>query len=73
MEKIARTNNFWTFSPKCALVVGGAGTGVAGLIYLKITGKTRETRIPFGPFLCIAGLVSLFYGKRIVEWYLIIL
>ena len=55
------------------MIMSSMSGAVAGLIYLKITGKTRETRIPFGPFLCIAGLVSLFYGKRIVEWYLIIL
>lgn len=28
---------------------------VIGLTYLGITGKTKETPIPFGPFLCMAG------------------
>ena len=26
--------------------------------------------IPFGPFLAIGGLVALFAGKSILDWYL---
>ncbi|MDP3706031.1 MAG: A24 family peptidase [Legionellaceae bacterium] len=36
---------------------------VIGLSYLGLTGKTKETPIPFGPFLCIAG-----YGY-LLFWY----
>ena len=43
---------------------------VIGIIYLKSTQKTRATPIPFGPFLCLAGLVTLFYGPQITQWYL---
>lgn len=44
---------------------------ICGLIYLYITKKSRHTPIPFGPFLCIAGFFSLFYGKTILSWYFI--
>lgn len=34
---------------------------IIGVIYLYLTGKNRETPIPFGPFLCIAGASYLFF------------
>ncbi len=34
---------------------------VIGLIYLTMTAQTRQTPIPFGPFLCVAGLGYLFF------------
>ncbi|MDA9272194.1 A24 family peptidase [bacterium] len=34
---------------------------ITGLIYLKVTHQTRDTPIPFWPFLCIAGLIVLFF------------
>ncbi|MBA2711782.1 MAG: prepilin peptidase [Tatlockia sp.] len=43
---------------------------ISGLIYLKIQGKSKDTPIPFGPFLCLAGLISLFWGELIMKWYL---
>lgn len=41
---------------------------IVGLLYLRHYKKSRDTPIPFGPFLCVAGLVSLFWGKTIVNW-----
>lgn len=52
------------------LILSSLSGAIAGLIYLKKSGKARETPIPFGPFLCFAGLVSLYYGKQIMGWYL---
>ncbi len=43
---------------------------ISGLIYLKTQAKSKDTPIPFGPFLCFAGLISLFWGKAIMNWYL---
>lgn len=42
---------------------------VIGVTYLKITKKPKDTPLPFGPFLCLAGLLSLFYGQSIIQWY----
>ncbi len=58
----------WTQLPFILLVSSITGA-ITGLIYLKTTRQTRDTPIAFGPFLCIAGLISLFYGKIIVQWY----
>lgn len=59
----------WTQLPLILLISTLSGA-IVGMIYLKLSKKTRETPIPFGPFLCIAGLISLFYGAEINQWYL---
>lgn len=60
----------WTQLPFILLFASLSGI-LIGIIYLKAKGKTtKNTPIPFGPFLCIAGLVSLFCGKFFINWYL---
>lgn len=59
----------WTLLPLILLTSSMVGAAV-GIIYLKITGKSHKTPIPFGPFLCFAGLIALFYGPWINNWYL---
>jgi leader peptidase (prepilin peptidase)/N-methyltransferase len=55
-----------------ALLVGFlAGSIVGGAIMAKKGVKAgRKTKVPFGPFLAFGGLVGLFFGDAIVEWYL---
>ena len=43
-------------------IFGGIGMGVKKLNFL--------SRIPFGPFLALATLISIFFGNSIVDWYL---
>jgi leader peptidase (prepilin peptidase) / N-methyltransferase len=43
---------------------------VAGVIYLKTTQKSKETPIPFGPFLCLSGFLVLFFGKMMLPFIL---
>ena len=43
---------------------------LTGIIYLKTTQQSKETPIPFGPFLCFSGLIALFWGKTILTAYL---
>lgn len=46
-------------------------TGViGGLIYLKSTHQSRNTPIAFGPFLCVTGVLTLFFGNTVFTWYL---
>ncbi len=59
----------WTQLPLILLVSSITGA-ITGIIYLKTTKKTKDTPIPFGPFLCFAGFLSLFYGQAIIQWYL---
>ena len=59
----------WTTLPFILLISSLIGA-VFGLTYLKVTQKSKDTPIPFGPFLCFSGLVTLFYGQTMVQWYL---
>jgi leader peptidase (prepilin peptidase)/N-methyltransferase len=43
-------------------IFGGIGMGVKKLNFL--------SRVPFGPFLAPATLISIFFGDPIVDWYL---
>lgn len=46
-------------------------TGAAVSIFLIITGKKHFGQaIPFGPFLVLGSLISLFWGNLIIDWYL---
>lgn len=59
----------WTQLP-IILIISSLSGAIAGLIYLKATGKPRGTPIPFGPFLCVAGLASLFYGSQLLTLFM---
>lgn len=43
---------------------------IVGLIYLKSSQQHKDTPIPFGPFLALASVISLFYGDKWLNWYL---
>jgi leader peptidase (prepilin peptidase)/N-methyltransferase len=55
----------WQSIPVALLVSAGLGT-VVGLAGIAFAGKDRETRIPFGPYLAIGGLVALLWGRAAV-------
>lgn len=59
----------WTQLPLILLLSSITGA-IIGIVYLKRTAQSKETPIPFGPFLCLSGIISLFYGESIVQWYL---
>ncbi|CAG37746.1 prepilin peptidase [Desulfotalea psychrophila] len=42
---------------------------IIGLIALRIQNKGNQTKIPFGPFLCLAALVYLFYSVEIQYFF----
>lgn len=45
----------------------GAIIGVGLIIFSK---KTMKSEVPFGPFLVLGTLISLFWGQEIINWYL---
>jgi leader peptidase (prepilin peptidase)/N-methyltransferase len=48
-----------------------AGTLIGAAIIARVgVEKGRKTAIPFGPYLALGGLVGLFVGDAIVDWYL---
>ncbi|MBQ9763008.1 MAG: prepilin peptidase [Phascolarctobacterium sp.] len=51
------------------LVLAFVAGGIVG-ISLLVTGiKSRKDSIPFGPYLCIAGWVSLLFGNELLNLY----
>jgi leader peptidase (prepilin peptidase)/N-methyltransferase len=47
----------------------GSVVGIA-IMARKGVAEGRKTKVPFGPFLAFGGLVGLFAGDAIVDWYL---
>ena len=43
---------------------------ISGVIIMVLKGKDFKYAIPFGPFLSLGAAISLFYGERIITWYL---
>jgi leader peptidase (prepilin peptidase) / N-methyltransferase len=54
-----------------ALLIGFAAGAVVGLVMIARKGAAaRKQAIPFGPFLALGGIVGLWYGDAILDWYL---
>ncbi len=54
-----------------ALMVGMVSALVPSAVLLSRHGMAaRKMRIPFGPFLALGGVVALFAGKTLLNWYL---
>ena len=43
---------------------------ITGIIVMVAKGKDFKYAIPFGPFLSLGAVISLFYGEKIITWYL---
>lgn len=52
-------------------LLAGSVAGTAVALPARILGKgdSAFARIPFGPFLALGATIWLFYGPRLVEWY----
>ncbi len=53
-----------------AIVGGIVVGGLVAAILLLLRIKTRKDAIPFGPFLALAAMATLLYGRDILNWYL---
>ena len=53
-----------------ALLIGFASGALFGVVLIARHGSAaRKTKVPFGVFLAIGGIVALFAGDAIVNWY----
>ena len=54
-----------------AALIGFALGAVVGVAMIARQGSgARKQTIPFGPFLAVGGILGLWFGDDIVEWYL---
>lgn len=54
-----------------ALLIGFTAGALYGMALIARHGSAaRKRKVPFGPFLALGGLVGLFAGDEIVDWYL---
>ena len=54
-----------------ALVIGFAAGALMGILLMARRGASaRKQAIAFGPFLALGGLIALWYGNSLVDWYL---
>ena len=51
-------------------LLAGHRWSASAIMARKGRAEGRKTAIPFGPFLAFGGLVGLFVGDEIVDWYL---
>jgi leader peptidase (prepilin peptidase)/N-methyltransferase len=49
--------------------LGSFSGAVFGISLMILKGKGRKTKIPFGPFLALGALITLFFGQEILAWY----
>ena len=50
-------------------LVGSLAGSLVGIALMVFKGKGRKTKVPFGPFLALGSLVTLFLGRMILDWY----
>ncbi len=58
----------WQMLPLVILLSAAVGA-VIGSIMLFAAGKSRQTPIPFGPYLAAAGWIAMMWGNELVNWY----
>jgi leader peptidase (prepilin peptidase)/N-methyltransferase len=50
--------------------LGSLSGSLIGIVMILFRGKGRRTKIPFGPFLALGAVITLFFGQEILLWYL---
>jgi leader peptidase (prepilin peptidase)/N-methyltransferase len=54
-----------------ALIIGFAAGALVGLALIARRGaEARKQAVPFGPFLALGGVLALWYGNALIDWYL---
>jgi len=59
----------WQLLPLVILLSAAVGA-VVGSALLLASGRSRQTPIPFGPYLAAAGWIGLLWGESLIDWYL---
>ncbi|MBE0427795.1 MAG: prepilin peptidase [Nitrospirae bacterium] len=70
IKMMAMVGSFMGWKSAIMTTFFGSLTGsVFGLFLMLFKGKGRKTKVPFGPFLALGTIITLFYGQEILQWY----
>lgn len=50
--------------------LGSLSGSLVGIFLMIFRGRGRKAKIPFGPFLALGAVITLFFGEEILAWYL---
>ncbi len=59
----------WQSLPLVILLSAAVGS-IVGISMIVLSGRSRHTPIPFGPYLAAAGWIAMIWGNDITSWYL---
>ena len=59
----------WQALPLVILLSSVVGA-VVGILLMSVAKRARDHPIPFGPYLAAAGVIAMFWGQQITQWYL---
>jgi leader peptidase (prepilin peptidase)/N-methyltransferase len=51
------------------IILGALAGSILGMTLIALKKHQADKHIPFGPFLALGALISIFYGPDISEWY----
>ena len=60
----------WQMLPAVILLSSVVGA-VLGIGLMCFKGKNRDFAMPFGPFLALGGIAALFFGKQLMQFYMV--
>jgi len=68
---LAMIGAFLGWKPMLLTVMVGSAVGsVVGLVLIALKRVQRDQYLPFGPFLALGAIVSLFFHHAVLSWYL---
>lgn len=59
----------WQLLPAVILLSAVVGS-IIGIYMMLFKGKNRDSAIPFGPYLTLAGIAVLFFGQQLASFYI---
>ncbi len=51
------------------ILLGSVIGAVVGTTIMTLRGRSLRTEVPFGPFLCLGGVISFLFGYDLFHWY----
>jgi leader peptidase (prepilin peptidase)/N-methyltransferase len=70
IKLLAMIGAFLGWKPVLLTIMIGSLTGsVIGVILIALGVMKRDEYIPFGPFLVLGALISMFFAQELLDWY----